>query len=161
VGLEKPQSLGDDSSPWFWNPGLIGVQLAPEWFRKKVKEIDENLEVAWDRYNERWQVWVRSHRINNRLCQGWLLLFPVQTPNRQYLPLDERTLAKIYSISGAKYASGKQYFDAITRETERDREVAMSEHEDEVTYKAGEYFEFTKPKVGFGKQVSESKMVGQ
>src|SRR4051812_19954587 len=93
--VAKVTARSDEDSPWFWNPGRIGVQLAPTDFREKVHEIDPELEVAWDRYQELWQVWVKKPSLQTRLCQGWFLLFPVHDGARGYVPLDERTLAKI------------------------------------------------------------------
>jgi hypothetical protein len=160
VETAKPRSLGDEVSPWFWNPGRIGVTFAPEWFRSKLKEIDEDLEITWNRHDERWQVWVRKPSLQTRLCQGWLYLFPVQDANGKYVPLDERTFAKIHAISARQHGSSRKYFDRIIAEQERDKALREEADQDETMYKAGEFFEFTKPKVGYG-ALTGSKVVGQ
>jgi hypothetical protein len=160
--IHKPtQVAGEDTNPWFWNPNRIGVQLAPEWFRRKLHEIDNELEVTWDRHNERWLVWVKKPRLQTRLCQGWLLLFPVHDGKGGFVPLDERTLAKVYEISARQWGDGKRYFEAVARERERDAERVDKTIAEDDKYRSYEYFDFTKPKVGYGSQVSSSKMVGQ
>lgn len=159
--IAKPTKLEDDSSPWFWNPGRIGVELAPDWFRSKVKEIDPELEVTWNRHEERWLVWVKKPSLQTRLCQGWLLLFPVHDGHGGYVPLDERTLAKIFSISTRQWGDARKYFDAVVRERDRDTERIERDLSEDARFHAFEYYDYTKPKVGFGSQVSASKTVGQ
>lgn len=152
---------GEDSHPWFWNPGRIGVQLAPEWFRTKLHEIDPDLECAWDRTHELWQIWVKKPSLQTKVCQGWQLLFPVHDGRRGYVPLDERTLAKVYSISTRAWDSAKKYFDAVERERERAKDQYERAIEEEDKFKAFEYYAHTQPRVGYGKDISASKMVGQ
>lgn len=158
--ISRPSAKGDETSPWFWNPGRIGVKLGPEWFREKLHEVDPDLEVTWNREDERWIIWFRKPTIQHRLCQGWLLLFIVQTPDGEYVPLDERTLAKVYEVSARKHGNAKQYFDAIVREQERDKEARERADNDDTWQRAGEYYDFTLPKVGYG-PISPSKVVGQ
>lgn len=156
----KPAPLSVESIPSFWNPGLYGVRFAPEDFRAKVKEISPDLEVTWNPYTSRWQVFAKSHRVTHKLSRGWRLLFIVEDEKRAFVPLDERTLCKIWAIDGQKVGSGKQYFDAIWRETLREKARLEKAQADEDFEGSGEYFDYTKPKVGYG-PISESKMVGQ
>jgi hypothetical protein len=158
--VAKPRPVGPEGSNWFWNPGLHGIKLAPESFREKLHEIDPDLEAAWNPVDERWAVFFRSHRVTHPICRGWRLLFVVQDENRAYVPLDERALAKCWDVSGRKWGSSRQYFDAIQREKLRDRELIDKALADEDWHMAGEYHDFTRPKVGYG-PISESKMVGQ
>jgi hypothetical protein len=160
VEVAKPTSLGVESNPWFWNPGLFGIKLAPESFRDKIHAIDRDLEAAWNPILERWAVFFKTHQVTHPICRGWRLLFFVQDENKQFVPLDERVLAKCWDVSGRKWGSSKQYFDALQRESIRDRELIEKAVSDEDWYLAGEYHDYTRPKVGYG-PISESKMVGQ
>ena len=47
----------------------------------------------------------------------------VEYPDGSYMPLDERFLAALYNASGRRWGNGREYFLAIEREIERDRET--------------------------------------
>lgn len=158
--ISRPTKVGPEVLPQFWNPGLFGIKLAPEDFREKLKAIDEGLEITWNPHTERWQVFFRNHRINHPMCRGWQLLFVVKDPDGGYIPLDERLLAECYFRSGYKWRDGKQYFDAVMRESAREKEKADLEEENRVKDTSGEYWDYAyKPKVGYG-AISASKVTG-
>lgn len=58
------------------------------------------------------------------------------------MPLDERTLARVYTVSARRWDGAKRYFDAIEREWERDREQAKKSRNDDVKHSAGEYYDY-------------------
>lgn len=130
-----------ESSHWWWNPSRVDVTFAPEWFTKLVNEIDPEVKVTWDRYQERWLVWAKAPRLQSKLCSGWMLLFPWKDADGSYLPLDERIFARLYAASAAKWGRAKDYFLAIEREMERDREEAEKTRLDDVKHAAGEYYD--------------------
>lgn len=160
IEVAKPGSLGPEHNPWFWNPGLYGARLAPHPFRESLHEVDPDLEATWNPILEKWAIFYRTPRVTHPISRGWRLLFFVQDENRSYVPLDERTLAKCWEISGRKWGSAAKYMDAVHREAVREREQQDKALSDEDWYLAGEYHDFTRPKIGFGR-ISESKMVGQ
>lgn len=149
--INIPKAPPPESSMWFWNPNRVEVEFAPKWFKEKLNEIDPELEATWDRYHERWLVWVKQPKLQSKLCSGWLLLFPVRYGDGSYMPLDERTLARVYSISAQRWDGAKRYFDAIEREWERDRELAQARRQDDVKHSAGEYYDYmTIKNIGHG-----------
>ncbi len=143
----KGQVLGPESNSWWWHPSRPGVRHGPDWFMATLKAIDPDLQVTWNAYRERWQVWAPRPTLRNPVCQGWLLLFPVQLPDGSYAPLDERTLAKVYEVSSRVWGNAKSYFNRIEAEMARDKALAESSRADNVKHAAGEYFDYTQPKV--------------
>jgi hypothetical protein len=120
--IAKPKALGPETNPWFWNPNQFGIKLAPQDFRKQLKSLGDELEACWNPVIERWQVFARTPKIQHKICQGWRLLFIVKDANGGFLPLDERTLARLYAASVLSNGNARQYFDRIVREMERDKE---------------------------------------
>jgi hypothetical protein len=97
--------------------------MAPDYFRDSFKsEMGDELEITWNPIDERWQVWMRSPKFVHPLCQGWKLLFIHNGPDGEYLPLDERLKARLYSASAAKHGDAKKYFDRIESEYWRDKD---------------------------------------
>lgn len=135
-----------ESNPRFWNPNQAGVVFAPEWFRKKLKDIDQELEITWDNYNERWLVWMKAPKLQNSLNRGWSLLFILRYADGSYMPLDERCFARIYEISAQKWGNAKEYFKSVEREWERDKERAEAERKQEVNDTSGDYYDYMKIK---------------
>ena len=125
--VSKPKPLGPEHNPWFWNPARFGVKFGPADFRSKLKSLGEELEVTWNPVKERWQIWMRSNQINHKICQGWKLLFVVEL-NGEFVPLDERTLARLYEASVLSSGSAKHYFARVQAEIER--ETAYREERD-------------------------------
>ena len=143
----KPVIPPPESSHWFWNPNRVGITFGPEWFMKMVREIDPDLNITWDRYQEKWLVWMKSPRLQSKLCSGWMLLFPVRESDNSYCPLDERIFARLYSASAQKWGRAKDYFLAVEREQERDREKGVQASRDDTGDKARDYYDFMKIKV--------------
>ena len=150
MGVNKPTSIPDpETNPWWWNPGRVGIGVteAPPWFTKRLHELDPDLAVTWNRVVERYQVWVRKPSLRTKVCNGWQLLFQVKHSDGSYCPLDERTFAKLYDISGQRWGSGKKYFARVEQEMERDREKMERDRKDSIGYGAGEYFDYLQPKI--------------
>jgi hypothetical protein len=122
VPVVKHDKVGPEQMPHFWYPGLAGIRTAPESFKDELERFDPTLRVTWNPIIERWQVWMPAPGIKFRLCPGWRLLFIHSGPSGEYLPLDDRLFARLYYASAAKWGSGKQYFDRLAAEMERDRE---------------------------------------
>lgn len=116
-----------ESISWYWNPSRPGVRLGPQWFRKKLAELGDDLEVTWDAFRERWCIFVRRPRVQHPIGMGWALLFRVENADGSYRPLDERVLARLFEASRKKWGSGQKYFEAIEREMQRERERADRE----------------------------------
>ena len=123
----KDQSgkLGPEANPFYWNPNRIGARPAPAWFLSRLREVDPDgfVDVRWNPLRERWAAFYRKPDFSHPLCQGWTLLMKVEYPDGSYMPLDERLLAALYAASGRRWGNGREYFLAIEREIERDREA--------------------------------------
>jgi hypothetical protein len=123
--VARPQVIpGPEVSPWYWNPNRFGIKLAPESFRDQLHNLGEELEATWNPVKERWQLWARTNAIQSKLCSGWRLLFIHSGPSGEYLPLDERVLARLYHASALKHGDARKYFDRVASEIMRDREKA-------------------------------------
>lgn len=114
VPIAKPKPVGPETSWGYFSPAKPDVRFGPDDFRRKLHEIDSTLEVVWHPVNERWVIWFRG-------AKGWRMLFPVQyAGSERYMPLDERTLAKVWDRSGRHWGSGRAYWDRIEAEITRD-----------------------------------------
>src|SRR3990167_4171652 len=121
---DRSGKLGPEWNNWFWNPNRIGAKPAPAWFQKQLREVDPDglVDVRWNPIRERWQAFYRKPNFQHKLCSGWQLLMKIEYPDGSYMPLDERFLAALYAASGRKWGNGREYFLAIEREIERERE---------------------------------------
>ena len=120
--IAKPKKLGPETNPWYWNPGRFGVKLAPPDFRTTLHDFDPDLEVTWNPVDEKWQVWMKAPSFQHPVCQGWKLLFVVKYADGSYMPLDNRTFARLYEASAAKWGNGRQYFNQVVAQMDRDKE---------------------------------------
>lgn len=151
--VQKQKGLGPEHLAWYWHPFRASVKFAPASFRARLQqEMGDELDVTWNPMIERWQVWMRAPAMKNPICWGWKLLFIHNGPSGEYLPLDERIFARLYSASAAKWGSGKRYMDAILREMER----ADAQREQRLTQEAIDqampYYDYSQIKVsGCGK----------
>ena len=136
-----------ESSPWWWHPDRVGVTGPPQWFDKQLKDFDPDLRVTWNRYEERWYVWMRHPKLVTRLCWGWKLLFCLKHLDGSYCPLDNRLFAKLYDISASRWSSGIDYFRRIEAEMERDREKRVVDREDNVGWHARDFWQHTLPQI--------------
>ena len=142
-----PKAPPPEAMYWYWNPGRVDIQFAPPDFLARLHQMDPDLTVTWDKYNEKWLVWMKQPRFQSKYCQGWILLFPVHYADGSYMPLDERVMARLFSASVARWGRGKDYFLAIEREMERDKQKAIADRNDEVKHSAGEYYDHMKIQV--------------
>ena len=149
--VTKPVIPPPESMYWFWSPSRVDAIFAPKWFLDQLHQLDPDLTVTWDQWNEKWLVWMRQPRFQSKYSQGWMLLFPVHYSDGTYMPLDERIFARLYSASAAKWGRGRDYFLAIEREMERDKEHAKEVRDGDIKHAAGEYYDFMKIKnIGSG-----------
>ena len=156
--ISKPKAVPPEFNPWYWNPSRFGVKFASEDFRKRLKaEMGDELDVTWNPINERWQVWERSGKVVHKICQGWRLLFIHNGPDGDYCPLDERLFARLYHASAQVHGSGKQYFERIIREMERDKERREKQHTQDTIDLAMPSFEHSKIQIGYGNRNNGSK----
>lgn len=117
---------------WFWHPNRHGVQFAPHSFMEQLHALGEELSATWHPVKERWLIWAKAPTIKHKICTGWKLLFINQEPDGSYLPLDERTLARLYLASTLAHGSAKQYFERIRLEMERDKELAEKQQQQDL-----------------------------
>jgi hypothetical protein len=143
--------LPPESILQWWHPGRPGVRSGPAWFDKKLMEVsDGELAVTWNSYIERWQVWVKAPRIQNKYVNGWNLLFVVQNDDRTYRPLDERVLGRLYSCSMRQWGTLKAYHDAIERVEREETEAREKANWNDTLAQAMESFDHSQIKVGYG-----------
>lgn len=147
----QPKIPGPEHNIWFWHPGRIGVRFAPSDFRRRLQEIDPELDVTWNPIIERWTVWMKKPSLQTPICQGWGLLFVVKEPNNSYRPLDERIFARLYEASTRKWSNAKTYFAAVEREIEREKELKSKRSTQDAIDIAMPSFEHSQIKVGYGK----------
>jgi hypothetical protein len=158
MSVSRPKPLGPEVNPWFWNPNHPSITHCPSWFAKALREMDggEDLACTWNPVNERWQIWSRSPRFAHPICHGWRLLFIHQDADHNYLPLDPRVFARLYSASARVHGSAKAYFDRITREFERDQEKKEARLNQEAVDRAMPQWTYSQIKnIGRGSKFSE------
>ncbi len=158
VRVGKKAIPGPETSSWYFNPNRIGALEAPLSFRERLREVDPDglIDIRWHPINERWHVFYRKPGFTHKICSGWVLLFIVQYGDGSYMPLDERTLARLYSASAAKWGDGKQYWLAIQREFEREQERKERNANQQAVDAAMPYFEYSKIKnIGSGSKFAE------
>lgn len=155
--IARRQTIPQEALPHYWHPNRPDSRLAPEWFRAKVKQLGQELEVCWSPMHERWLVWMRKPRVTHRLCPGWWLLFVHQTANREYLPLDERLLARIESCSVKADGSARKHFDRIAAEIERDRQRADEQWRQDTLDMALPFYDYSQIKISMAGPSNGSK----
>lgn len=156
VTPQKGKPLGVEHNPWWWNPNNVYVSFGPADFRKRLKdEMGAELDITWNPINSRWQIWMRSDRLQHPVCRGWKLLFIHNGPDGEYIPLDERVFARLFSCSVQQHGSAKKYFDQIANVMERDRERADAKHKQDTIDLAMPSFEYSQIKnIGKGNKFS-------
>lgn len=155
VERSKPAKVDPEWGLFYWHPDRFGVQLGPDWFRRKLKDIHPDLEVTWHPLRQRWQVWYKRDRITSPLCPGWLRLFTVETSWGEFVPLDERVFAAVYQVSARAFGDGAQYWKRIEAEMKRDAEAAEKRSDLAARDFAGERYEWGKIKnIGPGSKFS-------
>lgn len=158
VPIAAPQRTGPEWSWRYFHPGRVDARSGPADFCAMLHEIDPRLQVTWHPLYERWLVWCRDSTIRNPMHAGWMLLFPVQyAPSGSYMPLDARTLAKIWDRSPRKHGSGRQYWERIQAEVRRDYARQSQARTDEVQASARAQWDFAQIKVSMCGPSSGSK----
>lgn len=154
--IAKGEKVGPEVNPWWWNPSRFAANRAPEEFMGRLKaQMGDELEITWNPIIERWQIWSRFPKMNHPLCQGWRLLFIHNDRFGNYMPLDERVYARLWSASADQHGSGKAYFERIKREYERDEELKNKRLTQEAIDQAMPYFEHSQIKnIGLGSKFS-------
>jgi len=151
IPLAKPGKPEPAVNVWFWNPQRYGIDHGPEWFTKRLHNIDPELEVTWSPMHERWLVWAKSPKLVHPVCQGWRLLFVHHDRDHNYLPLSELVFARIFEASVFAQGSAKAYFDRIIDEQERDDVRKETRLSTEAIDRAMPQFDYSKIKVsGYG-----------
>lgn len=149
----KTKKLGPEFNTWFWNPNRIGAGEAPIAFRKQLREVDPDnlIDVRWNPIAEKWGVFYRKPSLSHPICSGWVLLFLVEPRE-----LDERVLARLYDASAAKWGNGRQYFEAVQREIEREAERKEALRRQEAIDLAMPYWEHSRiSNIGKGNKFSK------
>lgn len=150
--IAKPAPLGPEHNPWYWNPNRAGVRMGPDDFRKKMKGLDERLDVTWNPITERWQIWVIDHKIQQKVCSGWRFLFSTDPRG-----LDERVMAELFARSGYKWGNLFEMWLRVEQEIERERSHAERSRAEDVAHAAGEYYDYTLIKnIGSGSKFSNN-----
>jgi hypothetical protein len=152
MAVAKPATPGPETNPWYWHPNRQAVRFAPDWFRRQLHDMDPELEVTWNPIAEQWQIWIKKDRIQHAVCWGWLLLFSAPPEC-----LDNRIFARLYSASARKWSNGKEYFAAIAREMERDKEAAKKAAQQDTIDAAMPAFEHSQIKISMAGKSSGSK----
>jgi hypothetical protein len=155
--IAKGEQLGPEVLDWFWHPNRGSVAFAPDDFRRKLHEMDPDLEITWHPIRERWLVWMRRPTFQTPICWGWLLLFPVQNEDKSHRPLDERVFARLYGASAHKWGSAREYFRAVEREIEHDRERAARQRRQDRIDELMPFFDFSQLKVSMRGHSNGSK----
>jgi hypothetical protein len=146
-----------ESIAWFWNPSRPGVKLGPEWFRTKLRELGDDLEVTWSDYHERWLVFMRKESVTHPIGMGWSLLMKVENDDGSYRPLDERVMARLYLASQKRWGSGLKYWEAVEAAEKRDKAEQAATDFDNTMQQAMESFHHSQISVAMRGKSNGSK----
>ncbi len=150
--FKRGPRLGPEHNRWFWNPNRVGAYPLDDWrILRSLREVDPtgDISINWNPVTSRWQVWMRARNFHNPICSGWKLLFVVELEG-QYVPVDERTLARLYERSGRRYGNLWEYWLKVEQAMDREKAQSDREHAQHMSDGAGEYFDYTTIKVGYG-----------
>ena len=110
---------------------------------KKLEELDDTLAMTKNQYTGDWLIWAKKESLRTKVCWGWMLLFTVHPAD---LGDGSAVLARLYSASMKRWGSGKAYFDAITREMERDKEARERASSQDTMDRAMDVFNYSQVK---------------
>ena len=160
--IVKPSEISIQAAleltPAYWVPGRAPdpvstpkVELAA--LRRKLRSVDSGIRLAWNPKRRLWGVWVLAPHIRTEWCKGWKLLFSVKPEF-----LDNRVLAKLYESDATRFGGAKvvynKFLEAMARrEVKLDDKMAQNARD-----WAGDYFDYTVPKVGYGTRNNGSKV---
>ena len=153
----RPKALPPEYNNWYWHPNRGSVRTAPDWFMAKLKDVDPDglVRITWNPIRERWQVFARDYKVQHPICWGWKLLFVVEQDG-EYVPLDERTLAKIYERSGRKWGNLYEYWLKVEQVIERETARAEKNRHDAVGDTSGDYYDYMQIKnIGKGSKFTQ------
>ncbi len=138
-----------ESHPWFWNPRRFGEGWqAPDSFVRKLLEVDPELTVCYNKYEQTFGVWMKKPSINSPVCQGWSLLF--KTPI-----LDERVFHRLYEASQRKWGNAVTYWRSVEDDIRRTRELSDKKSTQYAVEKATEVYDYSQIKnIGKGNKFS-------
>lgn len=148
IPLYKRKTPPPESINWWWHPDRPGVWSGPVWFKRRLAEVDPNLRLTYNAYDHEWLIWNRAPRINHKLCQGWLLLFPEKGRLDE---LEPHIIARLYEASGRKWGSAKNYFEAIQREQATTKAREHSRYMNDLHAEADDWFDHSQIRVGYGR----------
>ena len=149
VPVNRPiKKVSKEEFVQYWHPDRIGAQAKrPDpAFLKKLHELDENVEVTWSPIHHRWIMWLRAPRVMNAYHPGWNLLFVVEDVNKNFLPLDERSLARLYSASMKKWGDARVYFDYVEKTMREEQEAISRQNTQDSVDQSMETFEHSQIK---------------
>jgi hypothetical protein len=151
VPIPAIKPLGPETSWRYFSPARADVQHAPAAFLAQLHEVDPRLDAVWHPVNERWVVWFRDRA-------GWKVVFPVQyAGSGRYMPLDERTIAKVWDRSGRRWGGGLRYWERIEGEIIRTIKAREAARQQEARDAAGDRFDFAQIKVAMRGKSNGSK----
>lgn len=138
-----------EANPWFWNPRRFGAGWqAPSLFLSRLREVDGELTVVFNKFNQDWGVWIRKDRLQTPICQGWQLLF--RAPQ-----LDERIFHRLYEASARKWGSALAYWRAVEDQMRREQRHYEQKSSEMAVEKATEVFDYSQIKnIGKGSKFS-------
>lgn len=155
VPIEKASSRQDikaalEGLRTYWIPGRAADPATiPEAnlksLRKRMKSVDPALALAFNPKEKLYGVWVEAPRIQTEWCKGWKLLFSVKP---EYL--DDRVLWKLYESDVSRFGGAKKVYEAFTEAlAARQVKVEMGFRQQARDW-ASDYFDHTRPQVGYG-----------
>lgn len=148
---QKLKPLPDEANDWWWNPGRPTVPRGPDWFQRRLDELDDTLAITENRYTGNYQIWSKKDSLRNPICTGWVLLFLVHP-----LELDNRVIKRLIDASDRKHGSGKAYWQAIEDQMRREKETADRAQRDDTLARATEFYDYTQVKnIGSGSKFSK------
>jgi len=115
-------------------------------FVRRLKEVDEKLQVGWNYIQQRWQV-VRDDRRMKLVgydngkpilhsCDKPYHVFTVQGETGEYRPLDQRVIDRLHEIDMYRFARIKDYVREIEAQEDdykAKRQKQQSEYVEELT----------------------------
>lgn len=135
----------------YWHPDRDGVEPCPAWFARRLTTVHHDLAICRPpgqapTVSRPWLVWYRKPEVTHWISPGWILLFCWQTEDKTPLPLDDRVLANVYSISAMHFGSARAYFDSVVATLLRDKERSQQQDKDLTDAKRRDFFQSMKIK---------------
>lgn len=136
----KPADVG--MPVWWWIPGRSRAATPDSDFVKRLKSVDENLDVGWNPEDRCWEIWYKSGQKQVPWANGWKRLFQVTWSQK----LDNRVFWVLHERDNTKFGGAVAWFDQVEAERARERERKKAAMEDDSVQMAREYWEYTKIK---------------